>query len=42
MDCLGGEKYFKNLDLKSGYHQIGIKEGNEWKMAFKIIDKMYE
>ena len=35
LDRLGWAKRFIQLDLTSAYHQMRIKEGDEWKMAFQ-------
>lgn len=41
MDCLGGARYFYKVDLKSGYYQIRMKEGDEWKSIFKTTEGLY-
>lgn len=42
MGFLGGTKYFSKIDLKSGYHQVRMKEGDEWKTTLKITKGLYE
>lgn len=42
MDYLSGAIFFSKIDLKSVYHHIQIREGDEWKTTLKTNEGLYE
>jgi hypothetical protein len=41
-DKLAGAKYFTKLDVRWGYNNIRIKDGDQWKAAFKTNKGLFE
>jgi len=42
LDGVGKRKVFTKLDLRWGYNNVRIKEGNEWKVVFTMHIGAYE
>jgi len=39
---ISGKKWFTKFDVRWGYNNVRIKEGDEWKAAFKTSDGLFE
>ncbi len=42
LDRLGWARRFTQLDLTNAYHQMRIREGDEWKTAFRTRYSLFE
>ena len=42
VDKLRGAQYFTKLDIRWGYNNVRIKEGDEWKAAFATNRGLFE
>ena len=42
IDSIGKKKVFTKMDLRWGYNNVRIKEGDEWKAAFSMPEGSFE
>jgi hypothetical protein len=42
LDWVAGAKFFSKIDIKEAYYCIRIREGDEWKTAFRTRYRHYE
>ena len=42
LENIGTKKLFTKMDLRWGYNNVRIKEGDEWKAAFTTLEGLFE
>ena len=42
LENIGTKKMFTKMDLRWGYNNVRIKEGDEWKAAFTTLERFFE
>jgi len=42
IDKVKGAQYFTKLDIRWGYNNVRIKEGDEWKAVFRTNRELFE
>jgi len=42
IDSIGKKKVFTKMNLRWGYNNVRIKEGDEWKAAFSMPEESFE
>ena len=42
IDSIGKKKVFTKIDLRWGYNNVRVKEGDEWKAAFLMPEGLFE
>ena len=42
LENIGTKKLFTKIDLRWGYNNVRIKEGDDWKVAFTIPERSFE
>ena len=42
LENIGTKKVFTKIDLRWGYNNVRIKEGDEWKVAFTILEGSFK
>ncbi len=42
VENIGTKKVFTKIDLQWGYNNVWIKEGDKWKIAFTMLEGLFE